>query len=182
VTGPSKLFPCHEHVSSTACESSQETLEKTIQEELNILWRMADGTLGQRMRTARQRAHFSMAEIGRRLAEAINRPEGPFSAQAVQQWEVGTKKKGEPTIPTQPELDVLVAFSQIVGCDLVWLMTGVEPTGGSSAAPERGRVVAIITQQQASQKPIDYASKQTLHTQVECSKRSFAFTVFDRRN
>lgn len=118
---------------------------------------MADGTLGQRMRTARKRADLSMAEVGRRVAEAINRPEGPYSAQAVQQWEVGTKKKGE-TIHTQPDLDTLLAFANVVGCeDLNWLLRGIDTnaSGGVTNIPTRGRVVAVITAEQAMRQPIE---------------------------
>jgi SOS-response transcriptional repressor LexA len=123
-----------------------------------------------------------MEEVGRRVAEQINRPEGPFSAQAVQQWELGKKAKGL-VIPVEPDLDTLIAFAMIVDCDLIWLLKGIEPEGREGqAAPTRGRVVAIITAEQAARTPIDYASNDTMHTQVECSKRSFAFTVFDRSN
>lgn len=142
---------------------------------------MADGTLGQRMRTARERAGLSMREVGVRVAEQINRPEGPISAQAVQQWEVG-KKTSAGFIPVEPGLDTLIAFAIVVGCDLMWLLKGIEPEGTGGATPPRGRVVAVLTTQQAARIPIDYHSKETLHTQVDCSKRSFGFTVFDRRN
>lgn len=146
------------------------------------MWRMTDGTLGQRMRTARQRADLSMEEVGRRVAELINRPEGPFSAQAVQQWELGKKAKGETTY-IEPDVDTLIAFSRVVSCDLIWLLKGIEPEGTEGiSVPRKGRVVAIISAQQATKTPIDYSAEETFHTQVECSKRSFAFTVFDRRN
>lgn len=141
-----------------------------------------DGTLGHRMRTARERAGLSMAEVGRRVADIINRPEGAYSAQAVQQWELGKKTKKEGTVFVEPDLDTLIAFSTVVACDLVWLLKGIELAGPASAIPAKGRVVPIISSQQAGSTPIDYKSKETLHTQVDCSKRSFAFVVFDRRN
>ena len=124
-----------------------------------------------------------MEEVGRRVAEAINRPAGPYSAQAVQQWEVGSKKDGE-TVHVYPDIDALVAFASIVNCDLVWLLKGIEPsrTEGETQIPTKGRVVAIITPAQAIKRPIDYKSDVYRHTYADCSKQTFGFAVFDRRN
>src|SRR5262245_28565409 len=103
---------------------------------------MHNGTVGHRMRTARKRAGISMERVGKLLAEAINRPEGPFSAQAVQQWEVGA---------TDPTIDTIRAFVAIPGLlqedrDITWLITGVRihPVGEDQATepPAKGRVVA----------------------------------------
>jgi transcriptional regulator with XRE-family HTH domain len=147
------------------------------------LWRMADGNLGRRMRTARKRAGLSLDEVGKRVAAAINRPAGPFTVQAVQQWEVGTKRKGG-TIYVEPDTDTLKAFATVVGCKLTWLITGVEveESGGSAELPKKGRVVAIISPEQASQKPIDYETEDHIYTAVNCSKTTFGFEIFDTRN
>lgn len=145
---------------------------------------MADGNLGRRMRTARKRAGLSLEEVGKRVAEATNRPGGPFSVQAVQQWEVGTKRKSG-TIYVEPDTDTLKAFARVVRASLTWLITGVEvekANGGSAELPTKGRVVAIISPEQAAQKPIDYATEDHVYTQVNCSKTTFGIEIFDTRN
>lgn len=141
---------------------------------------MQNGTLGSRMRAARLRVRpkLSLREVGQRIAAAINRPEGPYSAQAVQQWE---KDETEPDIPT------LIAFAQLVGANLEHLLTGLQvlPLEGGGAFgtfPDRGRVVPMITIDQATDTPIDYRSDELMHTRSPCSKKAFLIRVFDRRN
>ena len=77
--------------------------------------RVTSQTIGDRMRVARQQANLSMEEVGKSVAQKINRPQGAYSPQAVQQWE----KNG-----TSPDLETVAAFAELVGCDLSWLIRG----------------------------------------------------------
>jgi SOS-response transcriptional repressor LexA len=136
------------------------------------------------MRSARNRAELTLREVGIRVAQAIGRRE-PYTPQNVQQWELGKKVKGGKTIPVDPSNEALHAFALLVGLrDTTWLVSGVEVTQSDAMerVPAQGRVVAMITAEAAIERPINYHSDQHFHTQVSCSKKSFGFTVFDRRN
>jgi transcriptional regulator with XRE-family HTH domain len=146
--------------------------------------RMHNGTLGLRMRSARLRAGLSMREVGVRVAQAIGR-RTPFSAQNVQQWEVGKKTKGALPIAVTPTPEALLAFARLVGLpDTTWLVSGVELAGEGTAetAPTKGRVVAILEATAAAKRLLNYQSNQHVHTTVDCSEKSFGFVVFDLRN
>ena len=144
---------------------------------------MSDGSLGQRMRQARRRAKLTLEGVGKRLGAMVNRPQGPYSAQAVQQWE---KDETVPDVPT------IRAFADLVRCDLNWLITGIftTPLPENGQGVERvygttlpgGRVVAIIDTLKAVSDPIDYESEESLHTRNPVSKKGFAIRIFDKRN
>ncbi len=145
---------------------------------------MHNGTLGLRMRNARKRAGLSLKEVGIQVAQAIGR-RTPFTPQNVQQWEVGKKTKGAEPIAVTPSPEALLAFARLVKLtDTIWLVSGVEIAGSTATEPipTEGRVVAIIKPDAAIKKPINYQSDQRVHTQVNCSERSFGMEVFDRRN
>lgn len=137
------------------------------------------------MRSARQRAGLSMREVGVRVAEAIGRAT-PFTPQNVQQWEVGKKTRGAKAKEVSPGPEALLAFARLVGLrDTTWLVSGIDLSPENNieeSIPTQGRVVAIITPEAAIKRPINYETNQRVHTQVNCSKKSFGFTVFDRRN
>lgn len=146
--------------------------------------RMHNGTLGLRMRNARKRVGLSMKEVGIQVAAAIGRLT-PFTPQNVQQWEVGKKTKGAEPIAVTPSPEALLAFARLVKLpDTTWLVSGVEIAGTTATEPipTEGRVVGIITPEAAIKRPINYQSDQRVHTQVNCSEKSFGFVIFDRRN
>src|SRR5262245_23764400 len=109
-------------------------------------------TLGQRMRAAADTADLTQEEVGAEVAERIGRRR-PFSAAAVGQWYADKHK---------PTYQVLIAFAKLVSADLVWLQTAVG--GGAGQLPREGRIVPVIAMEQAIKLPIEYFSKDTVHT------------------
>lgn len=131
---------------------------------------MAENTLGQRMRAAAEAAGLKQKEIGIEIAIRIGRPRS-FTEAAVGQWYADKH---------EPENKALVEFSRLVQADLVWLQTGVRR--GLGPLPREGRVVPSISLAQAIAEPIDYTSKDMVHTYFPCSEKAFITTVCDDRN
>jgi SOS-response transcriptional repressor LexA len=138
---------------------------------------MGKSTLGRRMREAREAAKLSQGEVGKAVATAIERREGPFSASAVGQWE---------SDKTEPSPSALSAFAKLTHADGNWLLTGliVHQTGLAllGSASRGGRVVPKLILQDAICLPINYAHKSSVPTYFPCSDEAFVIDVFNRRN
>ena len=140
---------------------------------------MPHRTLGERMRAARQRAKMSLAAVGKALAGRYGNKQGPFTAQAVQQWEKDV---------TEPNHATLAAFAKLVEVNTTWLLTGMAidqlaaGDGEFGTSVRGGRVVPKIAVLEAIAMPLSYDPEEHVHTHFACSEKAFAIDVFDTRN
>lgn len=122
--------------------------------------------LGNRLRKAREAASLLQREIAARVGKTV---------QAVNQWEAGTDK-----IP----VDAAVAYSQMTGKSLDWLLAGKEPAQGRSVrAAGEGAEVSVVRLKDTQE--IDKAielSTESHRTTRPMGPRAFALVVEDRSN
>jgi SOS-response transcriptional repressor LexA len=122
------------------------------------------------MRKVAEAAGLTQREVGQRIARIIGNS-GPLSEQAVGQW-YGDK--------TKPRMQSLVAFAELVKVDLSWLQTGVGK--GPGQLPTEGRILPMISSQQARAVPIDYTWDRRAHSYYPCSDKAFVVDLADNRN
>jgi transcriptional regulator with XRE-family HTH domain len=136
------------------------------------------GTIGHRMRSARQRIkpRLSQTAAGQAVAKAVGRNRA-YTAAAVGQWE---------NDDTKPDHNVIAAWAELTGVSVSWLINGLQHTDVQNRLdahhPTKGRVVPKINASQAVAQPTDYDHVTTVHTHFPCSKSAFALDVFNTLN